>query len=101
MEMIASRSKITIHMVSSLDGFIAKKNNSVSWLDSTDRYKKGIVLTDEDRASFIATIDCFVMGSRTNEHALELGWPYGEVPVTVLTHRALTGRGRPCNILPW
>jgi len=23
--------KVTIHMVSSLDGFIAKKDNSVSW----------------------------------------------------------------------
>ena len=27
------------------------------------------------------------MGSRTYEHALELGWPYGDVPVIVLTHR--------------
>ena len=29
------------------------------------------------------------MGSRTYELALELGWPYGDVPVIVLTHRDL------------
>jgi len=26
--------KITIHMVSSLDGFIAKKDNDVSWFET-------------------------------------------------------------------
>ncbi len=77
-------------MVSSLDGFIAKKDESVSWLQSTDSYEKGVTLTEEDVAEFLGTIDCYVMGSRTYEHALELGWPYGDVPVIVLTHRDLT-----------
>ena len=76
-------------MVSSLDGFIAKKDGDVSWLQSTDSYEKGITLTEEDVTKFIETIDCYVMGSRTYEHALALGWPYGEVPVIVLTHRDL------------
>ena len=30
------------------------------------------------------------MGSRTYEHALELGWPYGDTPVVVVTGRELT-----------
>jgi len=30
------------------------------------------------------------MGSRTYEHALVLGWPYGGAPTFVLTHRDLT-----------
>ncbi len=77
-------------MVSSLDGFIAKKDRSVSWLRSTDNYEKGITLNEEDVEEFIKTINCYVMGSRTYEHALELGWPYGAVPVIVLTHRELT-----------
>jgi dihydrofolate reductase len=86
-------SKVTIHMVSSLDGFIAKKDGSVSWLQSTDHYEAGIVLTEEDVAKFMKAIDCYVMGSRTYEQALELGWPYGDVPVIVLTNRNLaTGR---------
>ena len=77
-------------MVSSLDGFIAKKDGSVSWLKSTDNYEKGITLSEEDVEEFIKTIDCYVMGSRTYVHALKLGWPYGDVPVIVLTNRDLT-----------
>ncbi len=88
--MTTDTSKVTIHMVSSLDGFIAKKDNSVSWLKSSDSYEKGVTLTEEDVAEFIKTIDCYVMGSRTYEHAMVLGWPYGDVPVIVLTNRDLT-----------
>ncbi|WP_204336089.1 dihydrofolate reductase family protein [Leptobacterium flavescens] len=83
-------SRITIHMVSSLDGFIAKKDGNVSWMQSTDTYEKGVTLTQEQITDFVNSIDCYVMGSKTYEHALELGWPYGEVPVVVLTHRKLT-----------
>ena len=85
--------KITIHMVSSLDGYIAKKDNSVSWFETADNYDKGVNVTEQDAQEFLKTIDCYVMGSRTYEHALELsksyGWVYGDVPTIVLTHRKL------------
>jgi dihydrofolate reductase len=78
-------------MVSSLDGIIAKKDNSVSWFETTDYYEKGI--TAENVGEFLKTIDCYIMGSRTYEHALELsksyGWAYGETPTIVVTHRNL------------
>lgn len=77
-------------MVSSLDGFIAKKDGSISWLQSTDQFEPGKTLTIEDMEAFNKAIDCYVMGSRTYQHAIELGWPYGETPVFVLTHRELT-----------
>lgn len=77
-------------MVSSLDGFISKKDGNVNWLTSTDHYEKGITLSEEEVEAFIKAIDCYVMGSRTYEKALELGWPYGEVPVIVLTNRGLS-----------
>ncbi|MBO9202121.1 MULTISPECIES: dihydrofolate reductase family protein [Niastella] len=84
---------ITIHMVSSLDGIIAKKDNSVSWFETVDHYEKGVALTGQDREDFLSTIDCYVMGARTYEHALELsrsyGWAYGDVPTIVVTHREL------------
>lgn len=84
-------SKVTIHMVSSLDGIIAKKDNSVSWFESTDRFEQGV--TGEDAEAFMKTIDCFVMGARTYEHALSLskdfGWAYGDVPVIVVSHKDL------------
>src|ERR1041385_5975021 len=83
--------KVTIHMVSSLDGIIAKKDNSVSWFETKDYYKKGV--DEPDAGEFLKSIDCYVMGSRTYEHALELsksyGWAYGDVPTIVLTHRKL------------
>jgi dihydrofolate reductase len=84
--------KITIHMVSSLDGIIAKKDNSVSWFETPDYYEKGT--TGQNPDEFLKTIDCYVMGSRTYEHALELstsyGWAYGDVPTIVVTNRNLT-----------
>jgi dihydrofolate reductase len=81
--------KLTMHMVSSLDGIIAKNDNSVSWFETSDFYEKGV--EEEDPGKFLKTINCFVMGYRTYEHALELshayGWPYGDVPTIVVTHR--------------
>ncbi|HVX26386.1 MAG TPA: dihydrofolate reductase family protein [Parafilimonas sp.] len=85
--------KLTIHMVSSLDGMIAKKDNSVSWFETSDHFEKGIEVTDENTKQFLKTIDCYVMGAHTYEHAIELsksyGWAYGDVPVIVVTHRNL------------
>jgi dihydrofolate reductase len=77
-------------MVSSLDGFIAKNDNTVSWLDTPGSvYEAGISISEEQVATFLKAIDCYVLGSRTYEHALELGWPYGDTPVVVVTSRQL------------
>jgi hypothetical protein len=60
------------HVVSSLDGFVAKKDNGVSWMDSSgDVYERGIT---DDGAEVIQSIDCYVVGSHTYAHALQLGW---------------------------
>ena len=84
----AMRSTVTLHVVSSLDGFIAKKDNSVSWMDrSGDVYERGV--TDAAAEEVIKSIDCYVLGSRTYEHALQLGWPYGDTPTVVITNREL------------
>src|SRR5580704_14390989 len=86
----AKRRCVTLHMVSSLDGFIAKKDNSVSWLDSPGSfYEAGVSISEEEAATFVKSIDCYVLGSRTYEHALELGWPYGDTPAVVVTARKL------------
>ena len=78
---------VTLHMVSSLDGFIARNDNSVSWLDSTGVYQAGVSISEEEAALFVKGIDCYVLGSRTYDHALELGWPYGDTPTVVVTGR--------------
>lgn len=83
---------LTIHMVCSLDGIIAKRDNTVSWFDTSDRYEKGV--SGQDPAEFLKGIDCYVMGSKTYEHALELskdfGWAYGDTPTIVLSKRKLS-----------
>jgi dihydrofolate reductase len=92
---------ITVHMVSSLDGYIARKDNSISWFETTDSYENGTAAPDV--TAFLKRIDCYVMGSKTYELALELsksyGWAYGDIPTIVLTHRNLPVE-RP-NIETW
>ena len=86
----ATRSTVTLHVVSSLDGFIAKHDNTVSWLESSgDVYERGVAEDSVSAEEFMKSIDCFVLGSRTYEHALQLGWPYGDTPTVVITHREL------------
>jgi dihydrofolate reductase len=87
-------SRITIHMAASLDGFIARKDGSVDWLETVDEFAGGETLDPATVQAFLATIDCYVMGSRTYETALRfeakgLGWPYGDKPTFVLTSRQL------------
>jgi dihydrofolate reductase len=81
-------------MVASLDGFIARKDGSVDWLEASDEFVGGDTLAPAYVEAFLRTIDCYVMGSRTYETALSfeakgLGWSYGEKPTFVLTHREL------------
>jgi dihydrofolate reductase len=84
----AKGSTVTLHVVASLDGFIARKDNTVSWMDSPgDVYEKGVA--EDSAAEVVTAIDCFVLGSRTYELALQLGWPYGDTPTVVLTTRQL------------
>jgi dihydrofolate reductase len=87
-------SRLTIHMAASLDGFIARKDGSVDWLETADVFEGGETMEPELVKAFLETIDCYVMGSRTYETALGfeakgLGWAYGDKPTIVLTHREL------------
>lgn len=85
---------VTIHMVASLDGFIARKDGGVDWLETADEFKEGETLSPEFIQEFLKSIDCYVMGSRTYETALGFeaqghGWAYGTTPTFVLTNRTL------------
>ena len=81
-------------MVASLDGFIARKDGSVDWLETSDEFADGATLDAEFVETFLKTIDCYVMGSRTYETALSFeakgfGWAYGDKPTFILTSRDL------------
>jgi len=92
--MANSDSRVTIHMVASLDGFIARKDGRVDWLATSDEFVGGDNMDPEFVEAFLKTIDCYVMGSRTYETALRfeaqgLGWSYGDKRTFVLTSRDL------------
>lgn len=81
-------------MAASLDGFIARRDGRVDWLETSEVFEDGATLDPDVVREFLATIDCYVMGARTYETALAfeakgLGWAYGHTPTIVLTHRAL------------
>lgn len=89
-----AKSRITIHMAASLDGFIARKDGRVDWMETEDAFEDGEGMSPEYVAAFLKTIDCYVMGSRTYETALDfetkgMGWAYGDKPTIVLTSRTL------------
>lgn len=92
--MANANSRVTIHMAASLDGFIARIDGSVDWLETSDEFADGESMDTEFVEAFLKTIDCYVMGSRTYETALGfeakgLGWSYGDKPTFVLTSRVL------------
>ena len=92
--MASTGSCVTIHMVASLDGFIARTDGSVDWLETSDTFAGGETMEPGFVEAFLETIDCYVMGSRTYETALDfeakgLGWAYGDKPTFVLTRREL------------
>jgi dihydrofolate reductase len=81
-------------MAASLDGFIARKDGRVDWLETSDEFAGGETLDPGFVEAFLETIDCYVMGSRTYETALNFdakgfGWAYGDKPTFVLTRREL------------
>src|SRR5215831_20677501 len=87
-------SRVTIHMAASLDGFIARTDGRVDWLETSDEFAGGATMEPGFVEAFLKTIDCYVMGSRTYETAVNFeaqgfGWSYGDKPTFVLTRREL------------
>lgn len=92
--MTGAESTVTVHMAASLDGFIARKDGRVDWMETSDQFDGGETLDPAYVKEFLASIDCYVMGSRTYETALAFeekgfGWAYGDKPTFVLTSRTL------------
>ena len=73
--------KVTYYVASSLDGYIAKEDGDVSWLEELD-----ISLEETGYDDFYSTVDALVMGRKTYEMIVSFGqWPYGDKPIWVCT----------------
>ncbi|MBP1466640.1 dihydrofolate reductase [Candidatus Chloroploca sp. M-50] len=86
--MSASTVKCSVYIATSVDGFIARPDGSIDWLQRPEYATTELQgLRYED---FIATVDTLVMGRKTFEQVLTFEqWPYEGVPVVVLSHRSL------------
>jgi len=80
--------KVSVYIATSLDGFIARCDGSIDWLNEA----QVLVPEGEDCGfkTFMNSVDALVMGRKTFEQVLSFGeWPYGETPVVVLSHSQL------------
>jgi dihydrofolate reductase len=76
---------VQCYIAASLDGYIADPSGGVDWLE---RFQGG----DDNYGyeEFFSRLGAIVVGATTYEQIPDLGgWPYGEVPGWVFTHREL------------
>jgi dihydrofolate reductase len=79
------KSKCSVFIATSLDGFIARPDGNIDWLESASS-ESG----DEDFGykSFMSSVDALIMGRNTFEKVLSFSeWPYGDKQVVVLSSR--------------
>ncbi len=77
--------RITYSAAASLDGFIAREDGDVSWLDELN-----IGSNESELAEFFRGIDGLVMGRKTYDFVYNYGsWPYEDKPSWVCTHSSL------------
>jgi len=78
-------SEIVLYIASSLDGFIARRNGDITWLDEFN-----VEGEDYGYSEFLNGVDIIVMGSKTYEQVLSFSkWPYEGFKTYVLTRRKL------------
>jgi len=81
--------KVSVYIATSLDGFIARKDGSVDWLNEAN----AAVPKGEDCGfqAFMDSVDTLIMGRKTYEQVLSFGqWPYGKTPVVVLSRNPIS-----------
>ncbi|WP_404424594.1 dihydrofolate reductase family protein [Thalassospira australica] len=79
-----------IYIAVSLDGYIARANGAVDWLDQFDP-------AEFDFEGFLGTVGTLIIGRKTFDQVMEFGeWPYEDRRTIVLTSRDLPDN-RPAN----
>lgn len=81
--------KTSVFIATSLDGFIARLDGSIDWLNEAN----AVVPSGEDcgYSEFMQSVDVLVMGRKTFELVLTFdGWPYGDKKVIVMSSQPLS-----------
>lgn len=80
-----ARPRVAIYLALSLDGFIAREDGALDWLDRVQAEGE-----DYGYADFLAGVDAVLLGRKTFDTVLGFGaWPYEGKAVYVLSSRAL------------
>ena len=80
--------KVSVFIATSLDGYIARRNGDIDWLDAAN----AVVPKGEDCGyrALMQSVDALVMGRNSFEKVRSFGfWPYGETPVTVMSSKPI------------
>ena len=83
------RARVSAFIATSLDGYIARRDGSIDWLTDV----QSLIPEGEDCGylDYMASIDGLVMGRHTFQSAVGFAeWPYGDLPVTVLSRTQVT-----------
>jgi len=81
--------KVSVYIATSLDGFIARKDGKLDWLNDAN----ATVPEGEDCGyqKFMGSVDVLILGRKTYEQVLSFGqWPYGKTRVVVLSSSPIT-----------
>ena len=82
--------RASVYIATSLDGFIARSDGDLDWLDEAGEEVEPESEEDYGYQAFMDTVDVLVMGRHTFEKVLTLGpWPFESKRVVVLTSRPL------------
>ena len=74
--------QVSVFIATSLDGFIARPDGDVSWLEEYEPMGEG---EDGGYGELFNSVDSLVMGRGSFEKVLEFDWPYGDKPITVMS----------------
>lgn len=81
--------KVSVFIATSLDGFIARNNGDIDWLNEANTS----VPEGEDCGfqEFMGSVDTLIMGRLTYEKVLSFEhWPYGKTKVIVLSRNPIS-----------
>lgn len=81
--------KVSVFIATSLDGYIARKDGDIDWLDAASaNIPKG---EDCGYAALMESVDALVLGRHSYEKVRLFGsWPYGDTRVIVLSRNSIT-----------
>lgn len=87
--------KCSAYIATSADGFIARTDGDIDWLETAGKPEAGLGEGYVDFAAYLSTVDCMIMGRKCMEKisSFDLSpdqWPYGRMKIIVLSNSIKT-----------